>query len=345
MGNCFTCFSGEKSEEEKRFDELVKAVDTGEKDNSNKIYFQYTNLNSCDKVIIEAQKIVNNIHIMRNKLIKGAEELVVKTHIWEIDGANTSHAILALYYAIWAQCSREDAESLISFTNKFPWIKKGKDSKIENVARDSKILFDYLHSLESASQKLPKIIDECTELGKASLEIENNIQDEISEANTSTKLKAAKSIPHNIKMLKRTAEVSTTLLMIVKRLSLQLKYAFETMAEEKSKIAEFGELLAKKGITIPVECYRKVGKEVQRSGKVNYCKEDILDFPYIKDGKKSNEKEESKYQSCDDGNLKGEATKEESIPEDSMTKMTKAKVQNNNSLEGTHDNKSRRLHQ
>lgn len=272
---------GEKSEAEKQFDALVQAVENAEKDDSF-IYFKYTSLDSVDSVVLDAQRIVNDIHKIRIALKKSMEALIRKSHIYEINGANSSHAILAMIYSIYAQTEREEAESLIVFKSKFPFIGKGKDSKVENVAKNMKVLFDYVNAMETAGGKMPKLVEDCIDLAKKAINLGESYKNELKEADQKVILKATKSVPHNLKMLKRTKLMALTTMKIVKKLTKELGLASKVLVEERNDLPNYGQELADEGITEPVECYKKVGKPVTPIDPPT-TEDSLLDFPYIEE--------------------------------------------------------------
>ncbi|CAI2368972.1 unnamed protein product [Moneuplotes crassus] len=297
MGNCFGSNSGgvmdmakgannlakagEKSEAEKQFDALVQAIENSEKDDSF-IYFKYTSLESVDKVVLDAQRIVNDIYKIRITLKKSMEKLIHKTHIWEINGANSSHAIVAMIYSIYAQTEREEAESLIVFKKKFPFVGKGKDSKVEGVATNMKILFDYTTAMETAGAKMPKLVEECIDLAKKAVSLGDSYMDELKQADQKVTIKAAKSVPHNLKMLKRTKLMALTTMKIIKKLTVELTLASKVLVEERNDLPDYGKTLADEGITEPLECYKKVGKPVEPVDPPT-TEESLLDFPHIEE--------------------------------------------------------------
>ena len=159
-------FKKESGGEEKKFNELANAVKAPENEKDIWIYFKYTWLPSVDDVIWKAQRTVNELHTLRYEFVRGMSTLMEKTEIWLIPGANTSHCIIALIYAMSAQMKGAATEKFITFGGKFPWFKVGKDSAELNIAKDSKILFDYFHALEKAYQDMPKVVEDCVELSK-----------------------------------------------------------------------------------------------------------------------------------------------------------------------------------
>lgn len=128
--------------------------------------------------------------------------MIARTAIWAC-GGDAGHAIVALIYTIFAQCNREDSESLIVVQKNFPWFKQGKNNIPKNVTKDMKKLFHYFHFLEKASARFPDLVKECIELGKKAIELKDTLDKDLKNADEYQKTRAVKSIPHNIKMLER----------------------------------------------------------------------------------------------------------------------------------------------
>mmetsp|Transcript_1761 Transcript_1761/g.1547 ORF Transcript_1761/g.1547 Transcript_1761/m.1547 type:complete len:250 (+) Transcript_1761:253-1002(+) len=225
---------------------------------------------------------MNELHSLRNKLDVGRRKLINKTYIFLLAGANSTHAILSLIYSIFAQVNREEAEKLISFKKKFPWIQKGKDTVPEHIAKDVKALFDYLHALEDATMKLPKIIEGTTKLALKAVSLKDDLKKEIDAADEYTKAQSMKALPHNIKMLKRSKNVAQCTFDLIKTITSELKLAYETAEEEKSQFPEFGKICADEDIKTPLECYKKVGKEIP-DPKKERTEEELCAFPYDKE--------------------------------------------------------------
>jgi hypothetical protein len=242
-----------KTEEEKEFDKLTKAVEVPESQKASLVYFKYTHLRSIDAVISDAQKIVNEVHKLRFDLYNAMEKLIEKTCIYEIGGANTAHAILAIVYHIFTQCKREDAEKLITFGGKFPWFKKGTDSVAENIAKDIKVLFDYFYALEKAADKMPKLVEDCIDLAKKAIDLKDKAVPEIEKADDITKGKATVAIAHNVKMLGRAKKLATAATGMIAKVSKQLKEAYEITKEEHSQLHEYGRQCADEDIKTPLE--------------------------------------------------------------------------------------------
>lgn len=91
------------------------------------------------------------------------------------------------------------------------------------------------------------------------------------------------ALTHNIKMLKRTKNVSATTMNLVKKTATELEHAYEIMQEEHHQLPEFGKILADEGITDPVECYQRVGKKIE-TDRPPTTQEEMLNFPYDAEG-------------------------------------------------------------
>ena len=293
MGNLKSCMTGasgqitggmkEASAEEKKFDALVKAIEIPEGDKSTWIYFRYTQLPSVDKVIYDAQVTVNDLHKVRSALIKGIQKIVARTAIWHIPGSNTSHALMSLIYAMASQTQGVGSDKFLTFGGKFPWVKLGKDSAPVNIAKDTKMLADYLQALESAYSKMPKILEDCVELAKKAASLQDDAKDDLERISKLSLPKATKALTHNIKMLGRTKNLAKVTMGLVTKTAKELEHACQVLKEENSSLPEFGKTLADEGIVAPRECYERVGKKIDTSAKPQ-TEEQMLSFPYDQAG-------------------------------------------------------------
>ena len=274
----------EKSEEEKAFEKLVKEVETPADKRTDHIYFQFTRIPSIDKVIRQAQTIVNEVHKIRLGFKLAYRDMIARTAIWAC-GGDVGHAIVALIYCIFAQCNREDADNLIIVQKKFPWFKKGKDSIPPKVAKDVKKLFDYFHALEKAIQRFPDLVKECIELGKKAIELKDTLDKDIKNADEWQKTRALKSVPHNIKMLKRLPTLANNTMKFMEMNKVQLEFAYNVILEEQHDLQEYGRILADEGIFSPSQCYKRVGKPIEKKGKAK-TEEDFLRDDYLEEEQK-----------------------------------------------------------
>lgn len=301
MGNTISCLKKghgtldrlkkDSGSEEKKFNDLAQAVKAPENEQNVWIYFKYTWLPSVDEVIWKAQRTVNELHTLRNELVRGMRTLMVKTEIWAIPGANTTHCILALIYAMSAQMKGAATEKFLTFGGKFPWFKVGKDSAEMNIAKDSKILFDYFHALEKAYQDMPKVLDDCIELSKKTADLKDKAKDDLERVDKFKLNKCTSALTHNIKMLKRVKNLAKNTMSLVTKSAKELEQAYSIVKEENTRIPEFGAICADEGLKEPKDCYLRVGQKVEPP-PVPMTKEEILDFPYDKKAKSSNNKDE-----------------------------------------------------
>ena len=293
MGNLKSCITGTSgqmtgnikgaTDEEKKFEALLKAIEIPEGDKKNWIYFKYTQLPSVDKVIYQAQETVNELHKVRSELIKGIDKIVNRTAIWHIPGSNTSHAIISLVYAMASQTQGVGSDKFLTFGGKFPWVKLGKDSAPVNIAKDTKMLADYLHSLEAGYTKLPKILEDCVELAKKTATLQDDAKDDLQMISKLSLPKATKALSHNIKMLSRTKNLANVTMGLVTKTAKELEHACQVLQEENSRLPEFGRTLADEGVVEPKECYERVGQKIDAAA-VPQTKEQMLSFPYDQAG-------------------------------------------------------------
>jgi hypothetical protein len=274
MGNLKSCFKGNpatniinskpKAEDpgEKKFNALFDQIETATKDQREFVCFKYTWVKKVDDVIYGAQKICIDISRIRCKLRSAYQDLIRKTEIWHIPGSHSAHAIMALIYAMAAQTKGAGTEEFITFGGKFPWFKVGKDSATVNIGKDSAILAKYFEALEEANLRIPALVEKCKDFGKKSGTLLKEAEREIKELDTITAGKATRNIGHNAKMLKRAVNLSKATAKMIKKLSDELGEAYQMMKEEHSKLPENGKLLADEAITIPFECYKRVGPKV-----------------------------------------------------------------------------------
>jgi len=309
MGNTFQCLKkgqtalsdikSTKDNGETNFNNLVKAVEVPENEKNFWIYFKYTFLPSVDDVIYKAQCTVNDLHKLRSELIKGMTALLRKTQIWEIKGADTSHAILALIYAISAQTKGAATEKFLTFGGKFPYFKIGKDSAELNVAKDSKILFDYFHCLEKAYTQMPKIVKDCLELSEKAADLKDTAKDDLERVDKFKLNKCMSALNHNITRLKRLKNLANVTMELVTKSAKELEHAYKIIQEESTSLPEFGQILADEGKSTPKECYERVGKKIEAPENVK-TEEEMFNFPYDKSGKKGEkdgDDDESEHQS------------------------------------------------
>ena len=231
---------------------------------------------------------MNEFYDMRIQLEKTRWSILQKTRVWRLDGGNTTHAIISLVYCIYAQTNREDADKLLSFVPKFPWIKKGKDNVPQNVSKDVKLLFDYFLALEKCYTEVPELVKKTVKFAEDAASLTTKAKADLDKADSYTKGKATKSVPFNISMLKKAKNVVSYTMGLLKDASVELKNAYEVLKEEKEDLPEYGKTLADEGITEPIECYRRVGKPIENPEKI-YTEEELLDFPYEKPKKKGEE--------------------------------------------------------
>lgn len=198
-----------ESDEKRQFDALINAVEIPEGDKKDIVYFKYTHLPSVDRVILQAQETINEIHKVRYGLIKGMEKILNKTGVCKLAGANTSHAILAMIYAMAAQTKGAASEDLITFGTKFPYFKFGKDSSTVNIAKDVKILAEYFYCLEKAYEKMPKLVDDCTELAKKSATLQDDAAGDLERVDKISLPSVMSALTHDANMLKKAVIVAT----------------------------------------------------------------------------------------------------------------------------------------
>ena len=307
MGNAVACLKKghgaldqmkrDTTNEEEKFNELAKAVKAPQNEENVWIYFKYTWLPSVDDVIWKAQRTVNELHTLRYDLIRAMSTLMEKTSIWLIPGANTSHAILAVIYAISAQTKGAATEKFLTFGGKFPWFKVGKDSAELNIAGDCKILFDYFHALEKASQDMPKIAEDLIELSKKTVDLKDRAKGDLERVDKFKLNKCTSALTHNIKMLKRVKNLAKVTMKLVTKSASELEQAYNVIQEENTRLPEFGKILADEGLKDPKDCYLRVGQKIEHP-LYTLTKEEMLSFPY--DKKDKNDKSESKDEESDD---------------------------------------------
>ena len=210
--------------------------------------------------------------------------------MYHVGGANTTHCILAIIYYIFTQCSREDAEKLITFGGKFPWFKKGKDTVPENIKDCSKKLFDYFLALEKAAEKMPKLIEDCIDLAKKAIDLKDKAIPEINKADDLTKAKATKSVAHNVKMLLRAKNVAKSTADMIAKVSKELKEAYDIIKEQHSQLHEYGRTCADADLKSPLQCYQRVGPKL--TSKATKTEEEMVEFPYEAEKEKGDKDEE-----------------------------------------------------
>lgn len=276
MGQLQSCIKGDKngldipggkkkpmSSDEKKFIEFASKIEESDKAQKGFIYFKYTGVKSVDAIILKAQAIINDFHKTRSDLIKGNKDLISKTEIYTIPGATVTHAIMAMIYAISAQMKGVAVDKAITFKAKFPWFTIGKDSAAKNLGKDAVVIAKYLKVLESAYDNLPLIIKEAKKFKESAKNLAKDAQSDIKNMGTIDAAKATTAVKHNATMLSKCVKVINNLMKIVTQNAEELGKAYEIMKEEHSRLPEYGETLAKEGISKPNECYERVGPKVR----------------------------------------------------------------------------------
>lgn len=223
----------------------------------NYIRFRHTGLESTDIFIRDAQKIVNTMHKIRLELIEGAKKLVSSTEVNLIKDANTSHAIIGLVYAIYAQTQGAATKKLFSTKPKFPYLVFGKDSAPINISKDMLVITKYMYSLEKATKEVPKLVDQCLELAKASVNLVKNAKSELEKKDPVIQTNAMRALTKNGPYLKRTYNVAKVLMGLVKRIGVEVKHSYDVLNEKKEDLIDMGKQLADEAITKPIDCYKK----------------------------------------------------------------------------------------
>ena len=249
--------SMKKSDEEKQFESLVLEVKLPEDSKQKYIYLKFTGLKSIDSFLTDAQKTINSMHKIRSELVEATKKLISSTEVYLIKDANTSHALIGLTYAMYAQTQGVATEQLFSTKEKFPYIKFGSDSAPANIAKEMAIVTKYMNSLEKAAQETQKFKDQAEGLAEKAGDLMQNAKDELNKVDIEGKGKALKALKHDASELKRTAQLALNIGSIVARLSQEMKVVHDVLREKEDSLIEMGKELADEAITKPVDCYKK----------------------------------------------------------------------------------------
>lgn len=201
---------------------MAKAVEIPSNEKDKLIQFKYTWISSVDAMILGAQSTVDKLHSLRHELIHEIDRLISKTSIWEIPGATTTHALIALVYTITSKVEGKDIHKIIQLSESFPYFGIEEISDSEAV-EELGILKDYIKALEEIYQDLPSMLDQWDNLSKEAGKLKNTAEDELAKQEKSMAENTLTALEHDIDMLKKTRNLSRNTMRLVDKTIDELK--------------------------------------------------------------------------------------------------------------------------
>ena len=248
-----------KSPEEQEFEELVNKVKWPTK-YKRPVSFQYPHLDSINDFITDAQKVINEILKFRLQLAEAIERLIRMSEVHKIKNSNTSHAIIGIVYAIFAQAMGIDIKKLFSFDSKFPFLKVDIELSIpEEMKNLADVIKRYVERLEEATKMIPDLLDKTKDLAEEAITLKDKVKDElknIMDTDPIVGAKAGKAMKNNVMALKKSYKLAQDTAKMVKDITAELFQAVEVLVEEEVKLILKGKTLSDEGVSKPVDCYK-----------------------------------------------------------------------------------------
>jgi len=254
MGNCNMCmrradieigaYKSEissrimESQDQEDFDRIVQEAQVPETHRDGCIGFKFTWLPTVDKIILDAQKTVNQIHQVRFSILSTVENLYERTTIWKVPGANTHHAIVALVYSIIARNDSE-ANFLLKIEEDYPYFKFDTTRVTDDVLRDIKLLEVHFEIIKDAGKDISKMWDDSCKLSKNSRKLKKKAKKDMMKKDKFTPHVSREALAYNSQSLVKMKQLSKNTMKMFSSWTYEIKQAAAEIKNEQEKFGEY----------------------------------------------------------------------------------------------------------